>query len=114
MDPELREIFERPSRRGSCAPCTARALETFRVPGRTGLPLVPVEQAPQGSLCPALHRLEKRRLLAAEWRPSETGREAKFYRLTPRGRAQLQEQVESRTRLAGAGPILQTAGGDAG
>ena len=74
-----------------------------------------VLQAPQGSLYPALHRLEKRRLLAAEWRPSDTGREAKFYRLTPRGRAQLQEQVESWTRLAEAvGLILRTAGGDAG
>src|SRR5262245_14389433 len=44
---------------------------------------------PQGSLYPALHRLERKRLLAAEWKASDTGREAKFYRLTPKGRKQL-------------------------
>ena len=73
-----------------------------------------VLQVPQGSLYPALHRLENRRLLAAEWRPSDTGRDAKFYRLTPKGRAQLQEQTESWARLAEAvGLILRTAGGGA-
>ena len=71
-----------------------------------------VLKVPQGSLYPALHRLENRKLLAAEWRPSDTGRDAKFYRLTPKGRAQLQEQTESWARLAEAvGLILQTAGG---
>jgi transcriptional regulator len=44
----------------------------------------------QGSLYPALHRLEKRKLLQAEWKTSETGREAKFYRLTHQGRKQLE------------------------
>jgi PadR family transcriptional regulator len=39
-------------------------------------------QIQQGSLYPALHRLENRRLLVAEWRESQTGRDAKFYRLT--------------------------------
>jgi PadR family transcriptional regulator, regulatory protein PadR len=53
----------------------------------------------QGSLYPALHRLEYRKLLAADWKPSETGREAKFYRLTSRGEAQLQKEVEGWTRL---------------
>jgi transcriptional regulator len=43
----------------------------------------------QGSLYPALHRLENRKLLQAEWKPSETGRNAKFYTLTRKGRKQL-------------------------
>lgn len=49
----------------------------------------------QSSLYPALHRLERRKLLQAEWRPSETGREAKFYRLTVRGRRQLDEEARN-------------------
>jgi PadR family transcriptional regulator PadR len=39
-----------------------------------------VVQVPQGSLYPALHRLENRKVLSAEWKASETGREAKYYR----------------------------------
>jgi transcriptional regulator len=63
-----------------------------------------------GSLYPALHRLENRGLLAAEWGPSETGRESKFYRLTARGRAQLKADTEAWKRLTGAiGLILRTA-----
>jgi PadR family transcriptional regulator PadR len=46
-------------------------------------------QIQQGSLYPALHRLQNRGFLAAEWKESESGRDAKFYRLTPKGRAQL-------------------------
>ena len=61
-----------------------------------------VVQVQQGSLYPALHRLENRGLLAAEWRDSETGREAKFYRLTRKGRAQLQSETASWERLAEA------------
>ena len=45
-----------------------------------------VLQVEQGSLYPALHRLENKGFLAAEWKESETGREAKFYRLTAKGR----------------------------
>jgi transcriptional regulator len=68
----------------------------------------------QGSLYPALHRLERRKLLVAKWKPSDTGRDARFYRLTPKGRARLQEQTESWARLAEAvGLILGTAGGGA-
>jgi len=51
-----------------------------------------VVQAPQGTLYPALHRLENRGLLAADWKQTETGREAKFYRLTRKGRAQLETE----------------------
>jgi transcriptional regulator len=47
----------------------------------------------QGSLYPALYRLENKGLLAAEWQQSESGREAKFYRLTAKGRAQLKVET---------------------
>src|SRR5262244_1703928 len=61
-----------------------------------------VVQVNQGSLYPALHRLEQRGWLEAEWKQSETGREAKFYSLTRAGRKQLATERESWTRLAGA------------
>src|SRR5947208_6929395 len=61
-----------------------------------------VVQVQQGSLYPALHRLENRGLLAADWRETETGREAKFYRLTRKGRAQLETDTASWKRLAEA------------
>lgn len=65
----------------------------------------------QGSLYPALHRLENRGLLAAEWRESETGREAKYYRLTTKGRNALRSETENWSRLAEAvGLILQLQG----
>ena len=56
-------------------------------------------QVQQGSLYPALHRLENRGLLAADWKASETGREAKFYRLTRKGRSQLEAETASWRRL---------------
>jgi PadR family transcriptional regulator PadR len=56
-------------------------------------------QIQQGSLYPALHRLEYKKFLVAEWRPTETGREAKFYRLTALGRTQLRTETESWERL---------------
>jgi PadR family transcriptional regulator PadR len=59
-------------------------------------------QLNQGSLYPALHRLEQRRWLQSQWRPSETGREAKFYALTGAGRKQLAVEKQSWERLAGA------------
>ena len=61
-----------------------------------------VVKVPQGTLYPALHRLENRKLLAAEWKESETVRTAKFYRLTQNGRAQLRTESESWERLADA------------
>ncbi|HLJ86673.1 MAG TPA: PadR family transcriptional regulator [Candidatus Angelobacter sp.] len=71
-----------------------------------------VVQVPQGSLYPALHRLEYRGLLAAEWKETETGREAKFYRLTRKGREQLETETASWERLAEAvGLILRMAEG---
>jgi len=61
-----------------------------------------VVQVNQGSLYPALHRLEQRGWLKAEWKQSETGREAKFYALTASGRKQLKAEKESWAKLAGA------------
>ncbi|HUI42153.1 MAG TPA: PadR family transcriptional regulator [Terriglobia bacterium] len=64
----------------------------------------------QGSLYPALHRLEKRGWLEAEWGASENGRQAKFYRLSAKGRRQLEREESNWNRLAGAvAEILQTA-----
>jgi PadR family transcriptional regulator PadR len=72
-----------------------------------------VVQVPQGSLYPALHRLENRGLLA-DWQETETGREAKFYRLTRKGRAQLETEAASWQRLTQAvGLILGMAEGGA-
>src|SRR5438874_11167969 len=61
-----------------------------------------VVQVPQGSLYPALHRLEDRGLLVADWQETETGREAKFYRLTRKGRSRLDTEAASWQRLAEA------------
>jgi len=69
-----------------------------------------VLQVQQGSLYPALHRLEKRRWLKAEWAATDTGREARFYTLTRLGRQQLDEQRASWERLSAAiTGILRTA-----
>ena len=56
----------------------------------------------QGSLYPALHRLEKRGWLRAAWGEAETGREAKFYSLTRTGRKQLEAQTANWDRLSDA------------
>src|SRR5579884_3864188 len=61
-----------------------------------------IVQVPGGSLYPALHRLENRGLVKSEWKETETGRDAKFYRLTHKGRAHLKEESESWRRLAEA------------
>jgi len=73
-----------------------------------------VVQVPEGSLYPALHRLENRGVLAADWRKTDTGREAKFYRLTRKGRKQLEAEAASWQRLSEAvGLILGMADGGA-
>ena len=56
----------------------------------------------QGSLYPALYRLEKQGWIAGRWAATDTGREAKLYRLTPAGRAHLQREVTSWTQLSAA------------
>src|SRR5580765_1028548 len=69
-----------------------------------------VLQVQQGSLYPALHRLEKRRWLRAEWAATDTGREARFYTLTAVGRKQLEEQRAYWDRLSAAiSSVLSTA-----
>jgi transcriptional regulator len=68
-----------------------------------------VLQVQQGSLYPALHRLEQRGWLNATWSESETGRPAKFYKLSAKGRRQLAEEEQTWQRLTGAITlILQT------
>ena len=63
----------------------------------------------QGSLYPALHRLEEEGWIAAEWGSSENNRKAKFYRLTRTGQRQLEAETENWKRLAEAvGRVLQT------
>jgi PadR family transcriptional regulator PadR len=56
----------------------------------------------QGSLYPALHRLEQQGWIAAEWKDSDLGRSAKFYTLTRQGRRQLERELESWRRLSSA------------
>jgi PadR family transcriptional regulator len=56
----------------------------------------------EGSLYPALYRLERRGLLEASWSPSETGRRAKFYRLTKEGRAQLARETKAWAEFSAA------------
>jgi PadR family transcriptional regulator, regulatory protein PadR len=64
----------------------------------------------QGSLYPALHRLEHQGWLKAEWGVSELGRRARFYRLTASGRKQLEVETQNWTRLTGAiGRVLEMA-----
>jgi len=61
-----------------------------------------VLQIGQGSLYPALHRLEYKGWIRAEWGASENNRKARFYSLTKAGRKQLDAEMENWTRLAGA------------
>lgn len=67
-------------------------------------------QVNQGSLYPALHRLEQKGWLRSEWRPSETGRDAKFYSLTRAGRKQLVVEKESWNRLTTAVGLIFNEG----
>jgi PadR family transcriptional regulator PadR len=57
---------------------------------------------PQGSLYPALYRLERQDLIVAEWRQSENNRRAKYYTLTAAGRRRLREETAGWNRLASA------------
>jgi transcriptional regulator len=61
-----------------------------------------VLQVNQGSLYPALHRLEQQGLISAEWGNSDNNRQAKFYALTRAGRKQLENETRNWERLAGA------------
>ena len=67
-------------------------------------------QVRQGSLYPALHRLERRGLIKARWSTTENNRRAKYYELTREGRKQLEKQVDSWRRLTAAiGQVLDMA-----
>ena len=59
-------------------------------------------QVGQGSLYPALHRLERRGWIDAEWRTTDNNRRAKYYRLTRTGKKQLESEVEAWSRLTAA------------
>ena len=67
----------------------AGAIHGYAIAQRLQLISRDVVQVPQGSLYPALHRLEAKGWIAASWEQSEKGKRAKYYRLTPRGRKQL-------------------------
>jgi PadR family transcriptional regulator len=68
-----------------------------------------VLQVNQGSLYPALHRLELNGFIGSEWGTSDNNRKAKYYRLTTAGRRQLKEETENWDRLSGAiGRVLRT------
>jgi transcriptional regulator len=69
-----------------------------------------VLQVNQGSLYPALHRLEHQGWIEAEWKVSELGRRAKYYRLTPSGRRQLTAEAAEWDRMAAAiGRVMRLA-----
>ena len=65
-----------------------------------------VLQVSHGSLYPALHKLEQSGLIRADWRPSESGKRAKFYTLTRAGKKRLQQETEDWTRLSAAISLL--------
>lgn len=67
-----------------------------------------VLQVSDGSLYPALHKLEQEGWIEAEWKPTENNRRAKFYALTRAGRKQLARESESWARLAGAISMVVT------
>lgn len=89
---------------------SAGPLHGYAIARRIGQISKALLEVPQGSLYPALHRLENRGWLAASWTRTESGREAKVYRLTPKGRRELGREVADWERLSEAiRLILQTA-----
>jgi PadR family transcriptional regulator PadR len=69
-----------------------------------------VLQVQQGSLYPALHRLEQKAWIKAKWAETETGRQAKFYSLTAAGRTQLEKEAANWDRLSSAiNLVVQTS-----
>jgi len=86
------------------------AVHGYGIAQRLGQISRSVVQVNQGSLYPALHRLELKGWLRAEWKQSETGREAKFYSLTASGRKQLAAERDSWARLTGAVQLIFNEG----
>src|SRR5215475_1623869 len=84
----------------------------YAIARRLGQASCGVVRVPEGSLYPALGRLENCGLLAADWKATETGREARFYHLTRKGRAQLDTDAAGWERLTEAvGLILKMSEG---
>jgi len=79
-----------------------RALHGYAIAVRLQTLSKDVLQVEEGSLYPALYRMERRGWLSSEWAMTDTGRRARFYKLTRTGRAQLAAQRESWVRLTGA------------
>ena len=75
-------------------------LHGYAIAQRIALSSRALLQVPQGSLYPALHRLENRGWLAAEWDQTDTGRDAKFYKLTRQGRRELEREIADWKRTA--------------
>jgi PadR family transcriptional regulator PadR len=82
----------------SLARTQARVGDAKRIQQNSG----EVLQVQQGSLYPALHRLEQKAWIKAKWAETETGRQAKFYSLTAAGRAQLEREAANWNRLSAA------------
>jgi PadR family transcriptional regulator PadR len=70
-----------------------------------------VLQVETGSLYPAMHRLERKGWVEAEWKKSESNQRAKFYRITARGKKQLAEDYERWGRMVATIESIMTAGG---
>jgi PadR family transcriptional regulator PadR len=67
-------------------------------------------QVQQGSLYPALHRLERRGWISGDWNVTENNRRAKYYRVTPAGRRQLEKETRSwRMLVTAVGGVLETS-----
>jgi transcriptional regulator len=77
-------------------------LHGYAIAQHIGLRSRALLQVPQGSLYPALHRLENRGMLAATWTQTDTGRDAKVYRLTAKGRRRLETEVAGWRRFSEA------------
>jgi transcriptional regulator len=89
----------------------AEPLHGYAIAQQIGLRSRALLQVPQGSLYPALHRLEHRGMLAATWMQTDTGREAKVYRLTAKGRRRLDAELAGWRRFAEAvGLVLDPKG----
>ena len=88
----------------------AGAIHGYAIAQRLQLISRDVVQVPQGSLYPALHRLEQQGWIRSDWRVTEGGKDAKYYTLTRAGRAQLRKELEQWERLSNAvGLVIRLA-----
>lgn len=89
---------------------SVESLHGWGISKRIGLLSEGVLEVNQGSLYPALYRLEDQGLVESEWGVSDEGRRAKFYRLTKKGRSRLTEEREGWNLFAGAVEAVLAAG----